>query len=84
MKKDIRQAFFLGAFGKLPQTTVDLKNFVVKSGYQFVKRRGGVIYAGQFSAHIFKKDVRCICSVHHVHVNFPHAPAGIDRFFKVV
>ena len=49
-----------------------------------MKERRGVVDAGQFPAHIFKKDIGRIGAVHHVHVDFPHPSAGVDGLFKII
>src|SRR4030043_781878 len=44
----------------------------------------GIIDFEQLHAELFKKDIRGISSVHHIDVDLPHPPAGIDRFLEIV
>ena len=49
-----------------------------------MKQRRRVVDTGQLPAHIFKQDIGRVGAVHHVHVDLPHAPAGVDGLFEIV
>ena len=49
-----------------------------------MKQGGRVVDTGQLPAHIFKQDIGRVGAVHHVHVDLPHAPAGVDGLFEIV
>ena len=72
------------SFGKLPEAAVHLEDLVVESGNHTMEKRRCIVDSGQFPAHVFKEDVGRIRAVHHVHVDFPHAAAGVDGLFEIV
>ena len=70
--------------GQIKQALVHLEALVVEPAREFVELRIRVINTKKLFAHLFKKHESCINAVQHVHVDFPHAPADIDRLLKIL